>query len=89
MPKLLIDSIEAAIREGKCAGVALAELNGRVVSPGEGELRCREVDPDHHGATLGGRSRGIARAGGDVHDPRPAPDPGRIEECPDGLRRNG
>jgi hypothetical protein len=82
------DGIEAAVREGERTGVAFAELDGRVLPPGEGELRRGEVDPNRHGVMLGRRSRGVARAGGNVHHPRAAPHPGGIQECPDRLRCN-
>jgi hypothetical protein len=79
---------QGAIRERQCAGVAFAELDGRMTPPGEGDLCCGKVDADDFGAALRSRGGGIARAGGDIYDPRALPNSGRIEERPDRLCRN-
>jgi hypothetical protein len=82
------DGVEGAIRDRQCTCVAFAELEGRITPPGEGDLCCRKVDAGDFGAAIRCCGRDIARAGGDIEDPRALPNSGRIEECPDRLRRN-
>jgi hypothetical protein len=67
------DGVEGAIRKRQCTSVAFAELDGRITPSGEGDLYCGKVDADDFGAAIRSCGRGIARAGGDVYDPRAFP----------------